>query len=50
VTGDFVKKTVQRIKKLSEMSFMLSFEEEGVPESFWKRDILDPVFYKESFL
>jgi protoporphyrinogen oxidase len=39
----------QRIKKLSEKSFMLSFEEEGVPKSFWKRDILDLVFYKESF-
>ena len=28
---------------------MLSFEDDRVHESFYKRDILNPVFYKESF-
>ena len=44
------QKKIQRIEKLTEKSFMLSLEEKRVPESFYKHDILDPVFCKESFL
>ena len=50
MTPNLPEKRVQRIKKLKEKSFKLNFEDEGVPESFYKRDILDPVFHKESFL